>query len=96
MSDVDDRLIKLEMDVLAANDKVAAENRNYFAEHNILALNLVSSPGSGKTTLLCQTIDALKNEVPLMVIEGDQQTINDAERIRETGCRAIQNNTFRC
>ena len=60
MSDVDDRLIKLEMDVLAANDKVAAENRNYFAEHNILALNLVSSPGSGKTTLLCQTIDALK------------------------------------
>ena len=85
MSDVDDRLIKLEMDVLAANDKVAAENRDYFADHNILALNLVSSPGSGKTTLLCQTIEALKNEVPLMVIEGDQQTINDAERIRATG-----------
>lgn len=93
MSDVDDRLIKLEMDVLAANDKVAAENRDYFADHNILALNLVSSPGSGKTTLLCQTIEALKNKVPLMVIEGDQQTINDAERIRATGCRAIQINT---
>lgn len=93
MSDVDDRLIKLEMDVLAENDKVAAENRALFKQKNVLALNLVSSPGSGKTTLLCKTIESIKDRIPLAVIEGDQQTLNDAERIRSTGCRAIQINT---
>ncbi len=92
-NDVNERLIKLEMDVLAANDKVAAENRKEFVEDKILALNLVSSPGSGKTTLLCKTIEEIKNRIPLAVIEGDQQTINDAERIRATGAPAIQINT---
>ncbi len=93
MTDVDKRLVQLEIDVLAANNKVANENRVYFSENGILALNLVSSPGSGKTTLLCKTLDDIKNDVRVAVIEGDQQTINDAERIRATGCPAIQINT---
>ncbi len=93
MPEVNDRLVQLEIDVLAANNKIAAENRSYFSKKGILALNLVSSPGSGKTTLLCKTIEAIKNELRLAVIEGDQQTINDAQRIRDTGCSAIQINT---
>lgn len=93
MSDTNDRLVQLEIDVLAENDKQAAKNRQYFEENSILALNLVSSPGSGKTTLLCETINKLKSSLNLAVIEGDQQTLNDAERIRSTGCRAIQVNT---
>lgn len=93
MDNVNERLVQLEIDVLSANDKKAAENRNYFKSHGILALNLVSSPGSGKTTLLCNTICQIKDKFKLAVIEGDQQTLNDAERIRATGCRAIQINT---
>lgn len=90
---INEKLVQLEMDVLAANDKQAAANRAYFSENNILALNLVSSPGSGKTTLLCRTISDLKDSMKIAVIEGDQQTVNDAERIRATGCPALQINT---
>jgi len=90
------RAIKLEVDVLGENNRLAAQNRAHFASHGITAYNLVSSPGSGKTTLLCATIEALKSaapQLPLAVIEGDQQTSNDADRIRATGAAAIQINT---
>lgn len=90
------RAIKIEQDVLGENNRHAAANRAHFAGHGILALNLVSSPGSGKTTLLCATIEAMQQRaqgVPVAVIEGDQQTSNDAERIRATGAPAIQVNT---
>jgi len=90
------RTIKLEADVLGANNTVAAQNRAHFAAHGVRALNLVSSPGSGKTTLLCATIEALRQRAPdvsVAVIEGDQQTSFDAERIRATGAPAVQVNT---
>ena len=90
------RAIKLETDVLGANNAIAAQNRAHFASHEITAYNLVSSPGSGKTTLLCATIHALKQRHPnvaVAVIEGDQQTSFDADRIRATGAPAIQINT---
>ena len=87
------RMVQIETDILSKNNEYAAANRSYFAERGILALNLVSSPGSGKTTLLTRTIDDLKSELHLSVIEGDQQTANDAERIRQTGVPAIQINT---
>ncbi|MBK1688719.1 hydrogenase nickel incorporation protein HypB [Rubrivivax gelatinosus] len=91
-----ERAIKLEADVLGANDRVAARNRAHFVAHGVTALNLVSSPGSGKTTLLCATIAALRRRAPgveVAVIEGDQQTSNDADRIRATGAPAVQVNT---
>ena len=91
-----ERAIKLEIDVLGANNEVAAQNRAHFASHGVTAYNLVSSPGSGKTTLLCATIEALKQrhpDVAVAVIEGDQQTSFDADRIRATGAPAIQINT---
>jgi hydrogenase nickel incorporation protein HypB len=87
-----ERLIEVETSLLARNDAIAAENRRALGALGVLALNLVSSPGSGKTTLLCRTIEAL-GDVPLAVIEGDQQTSADADRIRATGARAIQINT---
>ena len=87
------RMVQVEQDILGKNNEYAAANRRWFGERGILALNLVSSPGSGKTTLLTRTIDDLKGELGLSVIEGDQQTANDAERIRETGARALQINT---
>ncbi|MFN9765820.1 MAG: GTP-binding protein, partial [Pseudomonadota bacterium] len=90
------RAIRLEEDVLGANDRVARNNREHFRAHGVTALNLVSSPGSGTTTLLCATIRALGARQPpvrLAVIEGDQQTSNDADRIRATGAPAIQVNT---
>jgi len=90
------RAIQIEVDVLSANNTVAAQNRAHFASHGVRALNLVSSPGSGKTTLLCATIEALKDRAPAVdvaVIEGDQQTSFDADRIRATGAPAIQVNT---
>ncbi|MGD9831954.1 MAG: hydrogenase nickel incorporation protein HypB [Piscinibacter sp.] len=90
------RAIKLEADVLGENNRIAAANRAHFADHGVTAYNLVSSPGSGKTTLLCATIEYLKRHapgLPLAVIEGDQQTSNDADRIRATGAAAIQVNT---
>jgi len=87
------RMVKIEQDILSKNDGYANENRGYLAEHGIFALNLVSSPGSGKTTLLVKSISALNGSVPLAVIEGDQQTDNDAARIRATGAPALQINT---
>jgi hydrogenase nickel incorporation protein HypB len=87
------RMVKIERDILSKNDSYASENRCYFSRHGIFALNLVSSPGSGKTTLLVKSIYALNGSVPLAVIEGDQQTDNDAARIRATGAPALQINT---
>ncbi|OFC71549.1 hydrogenase nickel incorporation protein HypB [Alteromonas confluentis] len=87
------RMIQIEQDILGKNDQYAARNRAAFARDSVLALNLVSSPGSGKTTLLTETIKALDEQFPMAVIEGDQQTANDADRIRETGVPAIQINT---
>jgi hydrogenase nickel incorporation protein HypB len=87
------RMVQIERDILSKNDGYAEENRGYLAEHGIFALNLVSSPGSGKTTLLVKSINALNGSVPLAVIEGDQQTDNDAARIRATGAPALQINT---
>lgn len=90
------RAIKLETDILGANNRVAEQNRAHFHAHGVVALNLVSSPGSGKTTLLCATINALREHAPglhVAVIEGDQQTSFDADRIRATGAPAIQVNT---
>ncbi len=86
------RLIEVETSILAKNDAIAQGNRRVLTALGTLALNLVSSPGSGKTTLLCKTIEAL-GDTPLAVIEGDQQTSADADRIRATGARAIQINT---
>jgi hydrogenase nickel incorporation protein HypB len=85
--------ISLEAEILAKNDLLAERNRGWFDGRNILALNLVSSPGSGKTTILERTITDLKDNLPINVIEGDQETINDAARIKNTGCRVVQINT---
>jgi len=85
--------VALEQDILAKNQHLAEHNRDWFAERGILALNLVSSPGSGKTTLLERTIRDLQQQLSINVIEGDQATLNDAERIRATGCQVIQINT---
>lgn len=87
-----ERLIEIETDILAKNDRYADVNRAKLTALGAFAINLVSSPGSGKTTLLCKTIEAL-GDAPLAVIEGDQQTANDADRIRATGAPAIQVNT---
>ncbi|ARU32221.1 hydrogenase accessory protein HypB [Sulfuriferula sp. AH1] len=87
------RMVQIEQDILSKNNQYAAANRRYLAEHGILALNLLSSPGSGKTTLLTATIAAMQARWQFAVIEGDQQTSNDAERIRATGVPAIQINT---
>ncbi len=91
-----ERAIKIEQDVLGANNRIATANRAHFAAHGVTALNLVSSPGSGKTTLLCATIEALRARAPnvhVAVIEGDQQTSFDADRIRASGAPAVQVNT---
>ncbi|OHV80089.1 hydrogenase nickel incorporation protein HypB [Ensifer sp. LCM 4579] len=88
-----ERIIQVERDILSKNDAYAVENRRHFERNGILALNFVSSPGSGKTSLLVRTIYDLKDRLAISVIEGDQQTSNDAARIRETGARAIQINT---
>ncbi|MBI4742264.1 MAG: hydrogenase nickel incorporation protein HypB [Betaproteobacteria bacterium] len=87
------RMVQIERDILSKNDGYAAQNRARFEEQGVFALNLVSSPGSGKTTLLCRTIEALKGRLSIAVVEGDQQTSNDAERIRATGVPALQINT---
>ena len=88
-----ERAVAVERAILAKNDAEANHNRRLFTRKGIFALNLVSSPGSGKTTLLCETIRRLAGEVPIAVVEGDQQTSNDADRIRATGARAVQVNT---
>jgi hydrogenase nickel incorporation protein HypB len=87
------RMVQIEQDILSKNNGYAAANRAWFDERGIFALNLVSSPGSGKTTLLVKTIELLKDKVAIAVVEGDQQTSNDAERIRATGVPALQINT---
>lgn len=87
------RVVQIERDILATNDGHAADNRARLAAAGSFVLNLVSSPGSGKTTLLVKTITDLRDRYPISVIEGDQQTANDAERIRATGAPAIQINT---
>ncbi|MBI3096054.1 MAG: hydrogenase nickel incorporation protein HypB [Rhodocyclales bacterium] len=87
------RMVQIEQDILAKNNAYAAQNRQRLAARGIFTLNLVSSPGSGKTTLLCKTIELLKGARSVTVIEGDQQTSHDAERIRATGAPAIQINT---
>jgi hydrogenase nickel incorporation protein HypB len=87
------RMVEIEQNILAKNDAYAAANRDYFAAHGIFTLNLVSSPGSGKTSLLVETVKTLSAELPVAVIEGDQQTLNDADRIRATGVAAVQINT---
>jgi hydrogenase nickel incorporation protein HypB len=87
------RIIQIEQDILSKNDHLAWHNRDDLSRAGVLALNLVSSPGSGKTTLLARTAQDLAERFPVSVIEGDQQTARDADRIRETGARAIQVNT---
>jgi len=86
------RRVQIEQDILAKNNAYAQANRDKLAERGVFALNLVSSPGAGKTTLLCKTIDLL-GSASVAVIEGDQQTSQDADRIRATGAPAIQINT---
>jgi hydrogenase nickel incorporation protein HypB len=87
------RIVAVEQDLLARNDACAAANRRRFQEQGIFAVNLVSSPGSGKTALLVRTAEILKNDFPVSVIEGDQQTSHDVERIRAAGVPGIQINT---
>ncbi|RVU32941.1 hydrogenase nickel incorporation protein HypB [Neptunomonas marina] len=87
------RMVQIEQDILGKNDQYAMINRSRFKAESLFALNLVSSPGSGKTTLLTETIQRLKGSRPIAVIEGDQQTANDADRIRATGVSAVQVNT---
>jgi hydrogenase nickel incorporation protein HypB len=85
--------VKVERDLMASNDEYAATNRIRLRALKTLTLNLVSSPGSGKTTLLVQTLERLRGTLPLAVIEGDQSTSHDADRIRQTGVGALQINT---
>lgn len=85
--------LQLEIDVLSKNNLKAEHNRGYFEALNIFAFNLVSSPGSGKTSLLERTINELKSELDFFIIEGDQQTSNDADRIHKTGAPVVQINT---
>ena len=86
-------IVDVETRILAKNDAQAAKNRAWFAGREILALNLVSSPGAGKTTLLERTIRDLAGELSLYVIEGDQATAKDGERIRNAGASVVQVNT---
>jgi hydrogenase nickel incorporation protein HypB len=89
----DPRTIQLETQILGKNQLTAERNRGWLSAKHILALNLVSSPGAGKTTLLERTLTDLKSDLQISVVEGDQATSNDAERIRATGVRAVQINT---
>lgn len=87
------RLINVEQDILKRNNLLAERNRGYFEAKKLFCLNLMSSPGSGKTTLLEETIRRTKGRVPMYVIEGDQQTSNDADRIAALGVGVFQVNT---
>jgi len=87
------KVVDVEKDILHENNLLAERNRGYFEAKNILALNLVSSPGSGKTSLLERTLTDLKGTMDFYVIEGDQQTTNDADRIHATGTKVVQINT---
>ena len=86
------REINLEKDILQENNLRAERNRGYFEAKKIFSINLVSSPGSGKTSLLERTID-FSDDIPIYVIEGDQQSTNDADRIRRKGTPVVQINT---
>jgi len=86
-------VVAVEQDILYQNNMLASRNRGYLEAKNILAINLVSSPGSGKTTLLEKTLNELKHEMDFAVIEGDQQTNLDADRIHATGTKVVQINT---
>ena len=86
-------MVQIEQNILSKNDQYAVQNRMVLGNRSILAPNLVSSPGSSKTALLVRTIQQLQQKLPIAVIEGDQQTVNDAERIRATGVPAVQINT---
>ena len=87
------KVLEIEQDILQNNQVLAARNRGYFEAKNIFALNLVSSPGSGKTSILERTLADLKEDIPFYVIEGDQQTLNDANRIDALNIPVIQINT---
>jgi hydrogenase nickel incorporation protein HypB len=87
------REIKIEQNVLSKNNLIAERNRGYFEARNIIAVNMVSSPGSGKTRLLERTIKELSQDIHFFIIEGDQQTMNDANRIKEAGAPVVQVNT---
>jgi hydrogenase nickel incorporation protein HypB len=87
------RTITLEQNVLAKNDLLAERNRGWLRAKEILAINVMSSPGSGKTTLLTRTITDLAGEFPITVVEGDQETLFDAERVKATGAPVVQINT---
>ncbi len=86
-------VLKIEKDILQKNSSLANKNREYLKSKNIIAINLMSSPGSGKTTILEKTISDLKNKITFSVIEGDQQTLNDAKRIQDVGVPVVQVNT---
>lgn len=87
------KTLQIEKDILQNNNLQAARNRGYFEAKNIFAINLVSSPGSGKTTLLEKTLSDLKDEISFYVIEGDQQTMHDADRIDSLNIPVVQINT---
>jgi hydrogenase nickel incorporation protein HypB len=89
----DGKTLRIEEDILGKNNRLAARNREHFKQHGMLVLNLVSSPGSGKTSLLERTLSDLKPEFGFAVLEGDQQTANDADRIAATGVPVKQINT---
>jgi hydrogenase nickel incorporation protein HypB len=89
----DERTVQLEQKVLAKNDRLAEQNREWLRERGVLAINLMSSPGAGKTTLLERTARELGGKMAFSVIEGDQAAMLDAERIRSSGCHVVQINT---
>ena len=89
----DSKTIDLEMDIMTENSLQAQKNRGWFEAKNIYTLNLVSSPGSGKTSLLELTLKELGDEISFYVVEGDQQTMNDANRIDAVGVPVVQVNT---
>ncbi|WLB82764.1 hydrogenase nickel incorporation protein HypB [Bradyrhizobium elkanii] len=91
-----EHIIQVGRDILGKNNRIAAENRALFMAHELLVFNLMSSPGAGKTSLLVRAVSELKRSWTIGVIEGDQQTSNDAERIRSAGVPAIQVNTGKC
>jgi hydrogenase nickel incorporation protein HypB len=90
----EERIIRLERDILSKNDAYAKANRARLTAMGLFALNLISSPGSGKTSLLVRTIADLRAQFPIVVVEGDQQTSNDADRIRATGAPAVHINSY--
>ncbi|MCA1784540.1 MAG: hydrogenase accessory protein HypB, partial [Desulfobacteraceae bacterium] len=85
--------IKIRKQVLEKNLTEADKNRNYFTEHNVFVLNMMSSPGSGKTETLCRTLQSLMPEIRVGVIVGDICTTNDADRLSVTGAKVTQINT---